>query len=101
MCINFDLVQERSVATDEFGKKAEDAKTPTKHASEAKISDIVPELSQVTTSGSNDDAHDIESKDGGPDNKSVSTPIDSMKQSDTSAQVELTSFGRCIGRFLM
>ena len=101
MCITLNLVQERSVATDEFGKKEDEAKRPTKHASEAKINDIVPEPPQIRTPGSNDDIHDIESMDGGSDNNSESQPNDSMKQSDTSVQVESSSFGRCIGKFLM
>ena len=90
MCIILNLVQEGSVAAAEFEKKAEDAKTPTKHASEAKINDIVPVPSQVTTSGSNDDIHHNDSMAGCPDNNSASQPNDSMKHSGTSAQVEPT-----------
>ena len=93
------LAQERSVATDEFVKRVEDVKTPTEHASEAKISDIARGPPQIATSGSNDDIHDINSMDGGPDNDSASQTDDSIKQSDTSPQAEPTSFGRCIGKF--
>ena len=95
------LEQEKSVEKDEFEKKAEDENIKTKPALELKISDIVPELPQITTSGSNDDTHQIESIDGGPYNNSTSQPNDSMKQSATSVQVEPTSFGGCIGKFSM
>ena len=101
MCINFDLVQERSVATDEFGKKAEDTETQIKYASEVKIPDIVPEPPRIRTSGSNNDLHHIESMDGGASNNSTPQPNDSMKQSDSSLQVDQTSVGKCIGNFLM
>ena len=94
------LVQEGSGTNDEFGKYAEDLKKPTKDASEVNTSEIVPEQPSIMTAGSNDEIHNIQSMDVGPDDNLASHPNEAMKNADSTASVQVhhTPFGRCIGR---
>ena len=94
------IVQEGSESKDEFEKNAEDLNKPTKDVSEAISCDIVPEQPRIMTAGSNDEIHNIQSMDVGPDDKLTSHPNESMKNADRTASlpVQHTSFGRCIGR---
>ena len=94
------LVPGGSGTNDEFGKYAEDLKKPTKDASEVNTSDIVPEQPRIMTVGSNNEIHNIHSMDVGPDDNLTSHPNESMKNTDSTAslQVQQSPFGRCIGR---
>mgnify|MGYP001322765811 CR=1 FL=1 len=89
-------VQGGSGTNDEFGKDAEDLIQPTKDASEANTSYIVPEQARIMTAF---DYSIIQSIDVGPDDNLTSHPNESMKSTDstTSLQVQPSPVGRCIG----
>ena len=90
------LVQDGSGINDDFVKNAEDSNKPTKDASEANTSDIVPEQPKIMTAESNDEIHNIQSMDVGPDDNIALYQNESMKIA--SIQVQHIPFGRCIGR---
>ena len=96
VCIS-KLVQGGSGTNDEFGKNAEDLIQPTKDASEANTSYIVPEQARIMTAF---DYSIIQSIDVGPDDNLASRPNESLKNADSAVSLEVqhTAFGRCIGR---